>query len=83
MRAVAKLPRILKINRIEGLRISVVFNNGDSRVIDFGQVLKSIDISRDSNVRILSDPNEFKKVKLNNNTFVETGLGRQLLISIK
>ncbi len=68
MRKVAKLPRILKINRIDGLIISVVFNNGDSRIIDFREVLKSIDIPKDSNVRILLDPKEFKKVKLNNNT---------------
>ena len=68
MRKVAKLPRILKINRIDDLVISVVFNNGDSRVIDFREVLKSIDIPKGSNASILLDPKEFKKVKLNNNT---------------
>ena len=67
MRKVAKLPRILKINQIDGLTISVVFNNGESREIDFREVLKSIDLPRDSNARILLDPKEFKKVKLNNN----------------
>jgi len=68
MRKIAKLPRILKINRVNGLTISVVFNNGESRVIDFQEVLKSIDAPRDSNAQILLDPKEFKKVKLNNNT---------------
>jgi DNA-binding XRE family transcriptional regulator len=68
MRKVAKIPRILKINRVEGLTISVVFNNGESRVLDFAEILKSIDIPRESNGRILSDPKELKKVTLNNYT---------------
>jgi DNA-binding XRE family transcriptional regulator len=68
MRKVAKIPRILKINRVEGLTISVVFNNGESRLLDFAEILKSIDIPRDSSARILSDPKELKKVTLNNNT---------------
>jgi len=52
--------RILKINRIDGYTISVVFNNGESRVIDFREVLKSIDAPRDSNARILLDRKNLK-----------------------
>ncbi len=40
MRKTIKMPRILKINRIEDLSISVVFNNGETRIIDFRKVLK-------------------------------------------
>ncbi len=40
MRRNIKIPRILKINWIKGLTISVVFNNGESRIIDFKKVFK-------------------------------------------
>ena len=42
MRRNIKIPRILKINWIKGLSISVVFNNGESRIIDFKKVLKKL-----------------------------------------
>ncbi len=42
MRQSIKIPRILKINWIKALSISVVFNNGESRIIDFRKVLKKI-----------------------------------------
>lgn len=68
MRKTIKIPRILKINWINDLSISVVFNNGESRIIDFRKVLKSIDAENDSPGAILFNPEEFKKVKLDNNT---------------
>jgi len=40
----------------------VVFNNGESRVIDFGPLLKALRLPA-SSARILSNPKEFKKVK--------------------
>lgn len=58
------MPRILKINWINGLGISVVFNNGESRIIDFRKVLLDIGIKPDSPANILFDSNEFAKVKL-------------------
>jgi len=68
VRKTIKIPRILKINRIDGLSISVVFNNGDSRMIDFREVFKDMGLSRRAGIRKLSIPKEFKKVQLNNNT---------------
>lgn len=68
MRKAIKLPRILKINWIDGLRVSVVFNNGESRVIDFAKVLNSILINEDSPAWILYTPDELGRVKLVNNT---------------
>lgn len=68
MRRNIKVPRILKINRIRGLSISVVFNNGESRTIDFKKVIKKLEINNDSPIMILKDPNEFAKVELMNNT---------------
>lgn len=50
------------------MSISVVFNNGESRVIDFRKVLRSIGTDEQSPARILYQPEEFCRVRLNNNT---------------
>jgi len=68
MRRNIKVPRILKINWIKGLSISIVFNNGESRIIDFKKVFKKIEINNDSPVMILKNTDEFAKVELKNNT---------------
>lgn len=62
------IPRILKINWIESLSISVLFNNGQSRIIDFRKVLKKINVENNSPAAVLFDPKEFAKVTLDNNT---------------
>jgi DNA-binding XRE family transcriptional regulator len=67
MRRTIKIPRVLKINRIEDLAVSVVFNNGESRIIDFRRLFADIEI-KDSPAVILLNPDEFSKVKLVNNT---------------
>lgn len=68
MRKTIKIPRILKINWIKKLTISVVFNNGESRIIDFNKVLDHINLVDKSPARILYDPKEFAKVELEENT---------------
>lgn len=68
MRQSIKIPRILKINWIKELSISVVFNNGESRIIDFRKVLKKIGVNENSPAYILFDSNEFAKVELEGNT---------------
>ena len=68
MRRNIKIPRILKINRIKGLSISVVFNNGESRIIDFKKFFKKLEINNDSPVMMLKDPDEFAKAEIKNNT---------------
>lgn len=68
MRRNIKIPRILKINWIEELSISVVFNNGESRIIDFRKVLDKLDLNNNSPAFILYKSEEFKKVELENNT---------------
>jgi DNA-binding XRE family transcriptional regulator len=68
MRRNIKIPRILKINWIKELSISVVFNNGESRIIDFKKVFKKLEIDNDSPIMILKNPDEFAKVELKNNT---------------
>jgi DNA-binding XRE family transcriptional regulator len=68
MRHNIKIPRILKINWISELSVSVVFNNGESRIIDFHKVLKKISIDKGSPAYILYDSKEFSKVVLEGNT---------------
>jgi len=68
MRQRIKMPRILKINWISELSISVVFNNGESRIIDFRRVLKKINVEKKTPAYILFDSKEFSKVELIDNT---------------
>ncbi len=67
MRKNVRIPRILKINWIKELSASVVFNNGESRIIDFYKVMKSLNLM-DSPAKILMDPGEFSKAELIDNT---------------
>jgi len=53
MRRNIKIPRILKINWVENLSISVVFNNGESIIIDFRKVLDKLDLNENSPAAIL------------------------------
>jgi len=68
MRQSIKIPRILKINWTNELSISVVFNNGESRIIDFRKMLKNSNVDEKSPAYILFDYKEFAKVELVGNT---------------
>lgn len=68
MRHRIKIPRILKINGIDDMTISVVFNNGASRRINFRKLFSEIGIDELSPAFILFQPEEFKKVELIGNT---------------
>ncbi len=68
MRKTIKMPRILKINWIKELSISVVFNNGESRIIDFRKVLVGMKLVENSPAQILYQTEEFAKVELVDNT---------------
>lgn len=63
-----RIPRIIKINWVKELSISVVFNNGESRMIDFKKVLKKVGINDDSPAHILYNPDNFAEVVLEENT---------------
>ena len=68
MRKNIKLPRILKIEKIDGLNIYVIFNNGEIRLLDFDKILKDWKIKKSDIEYKLFDKVEFKKVKLRNQT---------------
>ncbi len=68
MRKSIKMPRILKIDKIDGLKIYVIFNNGEIRLLDFGKILNDWDIKESDIEYKLFDLSEIKKVKLRNQT---------------
>ena len=76
MRANLKLPRIVKINWIDELSISVQFNNFENRIIDFRKILLELNVTKESPAYILFDEKEFRKVALNNNTLSWTNVNQ-------
>lgn len=68
MRKNLKVPRILKINKIDGFKITCMFNNGESRLLDFEQIFQEWNISKGDVEYPLLQKTEFKKVVLRNYT---------------
>lgn len=62
--------RIIKIHEIEGFTITVLFNNGESRVIDFETLLKRWNIKEGDVEFALTSEETFKQVKLIDGTLV-------------
>jgi len=88
MRKTLKVPRILKINKIENNFVSVTFNNGEVRIIDFPKILKNFGVNESSPAFILFDEKELKKVKLKNHTlsfdnveqYISTRDGKKVMV---
>jgi len=68
MRHKIKIPRIVKIEMISGLKIQCMFNNGESRLLDFEQIFKQWNVTENDFEYPLRDEKEFKKAKLRNYT---------------
>lgn len=68
MRQKIKIPRIIKIEKIQGFQIQCMFNNGESRMLDFKKIFDNWKISKTDIEFPLLDPKEFKKVTLRNFT---------------
>lgn len=68
MRSIPKRPRIIGIDHISGLRIAVIFNNGETREIDFKAIFQELELPANSPIRKLEKPANFKKVNLANDT---------------
>jgi len=68
MRQKLKLPRIIKIEKINVFKIQCMFNNGESRLLDFKKIFNVWNISEEDIEYKLFDLNEFKKVELRNYT---------------
>ena len=68
-----RLPKILRINRIDKDRlvVSVLFSTGEDRILNFNNIFKNIwKINKDDPEYKLFNPNEFAKVKIENHTLV-------------
>ena len=79
MRRSVKIPRILKIEKVDGLKIYVIFNNGEIRLLDFAKILKDWNI-QDSDIESkLFVVSEMAKVKLRNQTLSWNNLPVTLL----
>ena len=70
MRKKIKIPRILRINKVEGYQIYCVFNNGEHRIIDFNEIFESwnLDKNKEDFRYPLLDKKVFKQVTLTDNT---------------
>jgi DNA-binding XRE family transcriptional regulator len=68
MKKIIKIPRILKIKSVKGFNVYCIFNNGETRLIDFKELFKKWRVNKGSPEYILLDENEFKKVGLRNQT---------------
>jgi DNA-binding XRE family transcriptional regulator len=79
MRKNLKIPRILKINWVKDLSISVVFNNGESRIIDLPGLLKSLNLM-DSPANMLLEPEAISQVKLVDNTLSWNNIGQYITL---
>ena len=79
MRKRAKIPRILNITKIDGFKIYVIFNNGETRLLDFGKILNDWDIKESDIENKLYNLSEIKKVKLRNQTLSWDNLTIKLL----
>jgi hypothetical protein len=57
--------RILRIHQIEGFKVFCLFNNGESRIIDFESLFKKREVNpSDIEYSISQNLEEFGKVKL-------------------
>jgi len=68
MRRKLKTPRIIKIERIDGFKIYCMFNNGESKLIDFSSIFKEWNLTPNDIEYPLLEKKEFQKVKLRNYT---------------
>lgn len=68
MRKNLKTPRILKIYKINGFKVICMFNNGESRMIDFELLFNEWNLSEEDIEYSLLQKQEFEKMKLRNHT---------------
>ena len=68
MRQKIKTPRIVKIEKVTGHKIQCMFNNGESRLLDFEKIFRLWNVTENDFEHPLLDEKDFKKVKLRNYT---------------
>jgi|SRR6056297_699395 len=78
MRKNLKIPRIIKIEKISGMKVYCMFNNGESRIIDFKELFNEWKVTKEDAEYPLLNPKEFRKVRLNNYTLSWKNIGTKL-----
>ena len=78
MKKTYKMPRILKIAAVKGFNITCIFNNGETRVLDFNELINKWKITQKDSEFILFNENEFGKVTLRNQTLSWTNVQIEL-----
>jgi len=68
MRNKIKIPRIIKIEEVKGFIILCMFNNGESRLLNFAQIFKDWKVSKDDLEYPLLSIEQFNQVVLRNHT---------------
>lgn len=69
MKGLRRIPRILKINKVRGYKVSCLFNNGESRIIDFEDFFQRQKLRKDHPALVLlNDIREFRKIEVIENT---------------
>jgi DNA-binding XRE family transcriptional regulator len=79
MRKTIKIPRIIKIEKVDGFRVYCMFNNGESRIIDFKALFDDWEVSSADIEYPLLNQKEFSKVKLRNFTLSWDNVSSQLI----
>lgn len=66
MKGLRSIPRILKIDHIDGYLVSCLFNSGESRLIDFRKLFEDVFQVKgnDPAVKLLNDYNLFKEITI-------------------
>lgn len=78
MRQKLNLPRILKIEKIDGFKIQCMFNNGDSRLLNFKKIFNDWNVSEQDAEYKLLKLKEFNKVELRNYTLSWPNIGIEI-----
>jgi DNA-binding XRE family transcriptional regulator len=79
MKGLRRIPRILKINKVRGYKVSCLFNNGESRIIDFEDFFQRKKLGKDHPARVLlNDIREFRKIEVIENTIGWKNVGIKL-----
>jgi len=79
MRTKIKIPRIVKIIEIDGFNVQCMFNNGETRLLNFTKIFNDWEIYENDIEYSLLKLEEFKKMELNNYTLSWSNLSIELL----
>lgn len=77
MKGLRNIPRILKINEINDFKVSLLFNNGESRIIDFQYFIEKVLNKRPGKLiyQVLDNKALFNEMKVIGTTIGWEGIG--------